>query len=69
MKTNRFHLIFITLLHVVLFANAFALQRDGKDKHDWPRFLGPQGTGISNETDLLRRWPEKGPQEIWRVPI
>jgi outer membrane protein assembly factor BamB len=38
-------------------------------KHDWPRFLGPHGNGISDETGLLRSWPEKGPQEIWRVPI
>lgn len=62
MKIKQFTLIIITLLHVVASAK-------DKTKHDWPRFLGPHGNGISDETGLLRSWPEKGPQEIWRVPI
>ncbi len=69
MKTQRFTLIMITLLQVVASASVFPRQRDGRDKHDWPHFLGPHGNGISDETGLLKSWPEKGPEEIWRIPI
>jgi outer membrane protein assembly factor BamB len=36
---------------------------------DWPRWRGPQGDGISRETGLLDSWPEKGPAELWRIPL
>jgi outer membrane protein assembly factor BamB len=38
------------------------------DKGSWPQFLGPDRTGISQETGLLGSWPEGGPKEVWRVP-
>ena len=34
---------------------------------DWPRFLGPRHDLHSNETKLLRSWPESGPQKVWEV--
>ena len=34
---------------------------------DWPQFLGPDRTGISQETGLIDQWPEGGPSERWRV--
>lgn len=36
---------------------------------DWPIFLGPQGTGISDETGLLDEWPAEGPAVIWKKKI
>ncbi len=36
---------------------------------DWPQWRGPRQDGISRETGLLDRWPEKGPPELWRVPL
>ena len=36
---------------------------------DWPQWRGPQQDGISRETGLLATWPEKGPPELWRVPL
>jgi hypothetical protein len=36
---------------------------------DWPRFRGPAGDGRSQETGLLERWPEGGPEEAWRVDL
>jgi outer membrane protein assembly factor BamB len=33
--------------------------------NDWPIFLGPHGTGISDETGLLDKWPEEGPAVLW----
>lgn len=35
---------------------------------DWPQFLGPERTGISQETGLLDAFPTSGPKELWRVP-
>ena len=35
---------------------------------DWPQFLGPQRTGVSAETGLLKQWPATGLKEVWRVP-
>jgi len=36
---------------------------------DWPQWRGPRQDGISRETGLLDQWPEKGPAELWRVPL
>jgi outer membrane protein assembly factor BamB len=36
---------------------------------DWPQFRGPDLTGVSGETGLIRSWPEDGPPELWRVPL
>lgn len=32
---------------------------------DWPIFLGPHGTGVSDETGLVDSWPEGGPKVLW----
>src|SRR5262249_53288188 len=32
---------------------------------DWPQWQGPDRTGISSETGLLREWPAAGPAQIW----
>lgn len=31
----------------------------------WPQWRGPQRDGVSDETGLLREWPEGGPPRIW----
>lgn len=36
---------------------------------DWPRFLGPAGTGISHETGLIDTIPETGPEAVWKKSI
>ncbi|HAM73146.1 MAG TPA: hypothetical protein DCM86_16035 [Verrucomicrobiales bacterium] len=38
------------------------------DAADWPRFLGPDGTGISTETGLLSTLPKEGPPLLWSIP-
>lgn len=43
-----------------------ANQQEG---HDWPVFLGPHGTGESDETGLLDEWPKDGPQILWEKRI
>ncbi|MFO8012054.1 MAG: PQQ-binding-like beta-propeller repeat protein [Phycisphaerae bacterium] len=32
---------------------------------DWPRYLGPNQDGTSEETGLLLDWPEGGPPVVW----
>ena len=32
---------------------------------DWPQFNGPDRTGISKETGLLKEWPSSGPAVVW----
>ncbi len=34
---------------------------------DWPQWRGPNRDGISQETGLLREWPESGPTQVWKV--
>ena len=36
---------------------------------DWPQWRGPRQDGICRETGLLAKWPEKGPDQLWRVPL
>jgi outer membrane protein assembly factor BamB len=36
---------------------------------DWPRFLGPAGTGVSTETGLLAAWPADGPRVLWKKAV
>lgn len=36
---------------------------------DWPQFQGPDGSGVSPETGLLRTWPPEGPRAVWAVPL
>jgi outer membrane protein assembly factor BamB len=32
---------------------------------DWPQWQGPDRTGISKETGLMKAWPANGPSVIW----
>src|SRR5258708_24870852 len=32
---------------------------------DWPQWGGPDGTAVSKEKGLLKKWPEKGPDLAW----
>ena len=34
---------------------------------DWPQFRGPDRTGISQETGLLKQWPKEGPPLAWKM--
>lgn len=33
---------------------------------DWPQWRGPDRTGISRETGLLKAWPKNGPKLVWQ---
>ena len=33
--------------------------------NDWPQWQGPDRTGLSKETGLLKQWPSGGPPVVW----
>ena len=35
--------------------------------HDWPQWQGPDRTGLSKETGLLKSWPAGGPPKLWSI--
>ena len=35
---------------------------------EWPKWLGPQGTGISTEK-IADKWPEAGPKKLWSQKV
>lgn len=55
----------ITLILAVLTAPWAASAR----AEDWPKWLGPEGTGISKETGLLDKWPANGPRQLWSAKV
>lgn len=34
---------------------------------DWPQWRGPDRTGLSTETGLMKQWPAAGPPRVWSV--
>ena len=34
---------------------------------DWPQWRGPDRTGVSKESGLLKQWPAGGPKLVWQV--
>ena len=38
-------------------------------KNGWAQWRGPNRNGVSNETGILKSWPEAGPKTVWRKTI
>jgi outer membrane protein assembly factor BamB len=36
---------------------------------DWPQFLGPERNSTSPQKNILRSWPESGPEVLWTVNV
>src|SRR5258708_321362 len=39
----------------------------GASTSDWPQWRGPERTGISQESGLLKQWPKGGPKLLWQM--
>lgn len=39
----------------------------GAQPGDWPQWRGPLRDGVSQETGLLKAWPQGGPQQAWKA--
>jgi len=62
MKKMIFTLKKITLIiviHLLLISNIFS--------QEFSEWRGPKRTGIYNETNLLKEWPENGPKLLWSI--
>lgn len=55
------------LLAVSLALAAAGAVRAGAPAGAWPQWRGPDRTGVSRETGLLRSWPAGGPRLVWRA--
>jgi outer membrane protein assembly factor BamB len=40
-----------------------------KSGSDWPRFLGPLGTGVSPEKGIIAPWPKTGLRLVWHSTV
>ncbi len=58
----RIRLIISSTFLLFFFANQIYAQ-------DWPQFLGPERNSTSPQKNLLRTWPENGPQIVWTVDL
>jgi outer membrane protein assembly factor BamB len=56
---------FMKLLFVLI-GCFFIAELAAADK-DWPQWRGPDRTGLSIETGLLKQWPQAGPSQIWSL--
>lgn len=36
---------------------------------DWPRYMGPDHTGVVRDEKIARTWPAEGPRVLWTVDI
>lgn len=36
---------------------------------DWPQYLGPNRNSVSPQKNILRSWPENGPEILWTVKV
>jgi outer membrane protein assembly factor BamB len=55
------------LAQTLFFTVAFALTISTIAAGDWPTFRGPDRTGVSKESGLLRKWPSGGPPLVWKM--
>jgi len=45
----------------------WSLGRAAAVEPDWPQWQGPDRTGLSKETGLLKSWPSGGPPKLWSI--
>ena len=58
-RSQRF--IFLAVVVLAGITNVYA--------QDWPQFLGPDRNSTSPQKNILRSWPENGPEVLWTVPV
>ncbi len=59
MKLSR--MLFSVVVILVCIADVYT--------QDWPQYLGPDRNSTSPQKNILRVWPEKGPEVLWTVDV
>jgi outer membrane protein assembly factor BamB len=54
-------------LFVFAFLSTVAAIAVAAGPSDWPQWRGPDRTGVSKETGLLKAWPKGGPRLAWKA--
>ncbi len=65
MKRNRH--VMTLVLAVGLSALSITTAAQSGASTDWPQWRGPDRTGLSKETGLLKQWPPSGPALVWSI--
>jgi len=63
--THRYLAIVLTFVGLTTVLTAQAPAPSVPPPADWPQWRGPDRTGLSKETGLLKQWPASGPQRVW----
>src|SRR6185295_13469307 len=56
-----------TLLSLIVAVLSFWTVSAAQNGADWPQWRGANRDGISQETGLLKQWPENGPPLVWKA--
>lgn len=60
----------LLIAFVLLFAALTpGCRQENQTARDWPQFLGPDRNSTSEQTGILRSWPETGPEVLWSVDL
>jgi outer membrane protein assembly factor BamB len=57
---------FVVFLILIL-GLAIAAGSQSNTSFDWPQWRGPDRSGLSKETGLMKSWPASGPPRVWLV--
>lgn len=61
MKIKQSQMYIPVVFLIFCIANVYA--------QDWPQYLGPNGNSVSAQKNILRSWPENGPEVLWTVDV
>ena len=61
MKMKQRQMYIPVVVFFVCIANVYA--------QDWPQYLGPDRNSVSAQKDILRSWPQNGPEVLWTVNV
>ncbi len=53
----------------LLFTAVASLSITALQAEDWPQFLGPRADATSTETGLIKSFPKKGPEILWKANL
>ena len=61
MKMKRSKIIIPLVVLLISITNVYA--------QDWPQYLGPTRNGVSTQKNILRTWPQNGPEVLWTASV
>ena len=67
MKTGKKTLNLLLIL--ALLASVTPAQGENAKYHDWPSYRGPNHNGVSEEAGWVAKFPEEGPDILWKTKL